>query len=64
MPTAFMLKHEPFLPSNVTGRKKGQKWSRGVAHNAKDASKTFSGIARAMASQWSDFILQERMTSE
>ena len=59
MPTAFIAKHEPFLPSNVTGRKKGQKWSRGVAHNAKEASKTFEGIARAMAEQWSDYILND-----
>lgn len=29
----------------------------GVAHNAKDASKTFTGVASAMAEQWSQFLL-------
>ena len=57
MPTLFCGEHKTFLPSNTGGRKKGQKWSRGVAHNAKDASKTFAGIAQAMAVQWSDYIL-------
>ena len=56
MPTLFCGEHQTFLPSNTGGRKKGQKWSRGVAHTAKDASKTFQGIAHAMAVQWSDFI--------
>lgn len=56
MPTLFCGEHQTFLPSNTGGRKKGQKWSRGVAHTAKDASKTFQGIAKAMAVQWSDFI--------
>lgn len=34
-----------------------QRWSdgsRGVAHNAKEASKTFEGISKAMAEQWGD----------
>ena len=60
MPTAFMAKYEPYLPSNVTGQKRGQKWSRGVAHNAKDASKTFPGIAKAMAEQWSEWVMNEK----
>lgn len=59
MPTRIMLKHKPFLPSNTGGAKRGQKHSRGVAHTAKDASKTFIGIANAMAKQWSDFIIGE-----
>ena len=52
-PTKFVAEHKPFLPSNVGyGKRKGNKWSRGIAHNAKDASKTFPGIAKAMAEQW------------
>lgn len=42
----------PYLPSNTGGFSRGKGGSRGVAHNAKDASKTFCGIARAMAEQW------------
>lgn len=59
MPTLYIAKHNPFLPSNTGGRKRGQKWSRGVAHNAKDASKTFYGIAQAMALQWSNYITED-----
>ena len=59
MPTRIMWKHEPYLPSNVGGKKKGQKFSFGVARNAKEASKTFDGIAMAMAEQWSEYICQE-----
>lgn len=56
-PTEILTDFQPFLPSNITGAKRGQKWSRGVAHNAKDASKTFKGIASAIAKQWSDYLL-------
>lgn len=55
-PTEIVAEHTPFLPSNVSGAKKGQKWSRGVAHNAKDASKTFKGIATAIAAQWGNYL--------
>lgn len=44
--------YEPYLPSNVGGKKKGQSYSFGVARNAKESSKTFQGIADAMAKQW------------
>lgn len=53
IPTDILTEYKPYLPSNITGYRKGQKWSRGVAHNAKEASKTFKGIAEAMAEQWS-----------
>ncbi len=43
---------QPYLPSNVGGKKKGQKYSFGISRNAKESSKTFEGIARAMADQW------------
>lgn len=42
----------PYLPSNTGGLARGKGGSRGVAHNAKNASKTFCGIAKAMAEQW------------
>jgi hypothetical protein len=42
-----------WLPSNVgAGRRKGQRSQPGIAHTAKDASRTFPGIAAAMAAQW------------
>lgn len=47
----------PFLPANTgQGKRNGQRWSRGVASNAKDASRTFPGIAEAMADQWSSYV--------
>ena len=51
-PTKILTEYTPYLPSNTGGFARGKGGSRGVAHNAKDASKTFSGIARAMAEQW------------
>lgn len=51
-PTNILTEYTPYLPSNTGGFARGKGGSRGVAHNAKDASKTFSGIARAMAEQW------------
>ena len=51
-PTNIIKKYEPFLPSNTGGFSRGQGGSRGVVHNAKDASKTFEGVAKAMAEQW------------
>lgn len=51
-PTNIIHKFKPYLPSNTSQFAKGKGGSRGVAHNAKDASKTFKGIAEAMATQW------------
>lgn len=51
-PTNILKDFVPYLPSNTGGFSRGKGGSRGVAHNAKDASKTFSGIAKAMAEQW------------
>ena len=53
-PTNVLKDFVPYLPSNTGGFSRGKGGSRGVAHNAKDASKTFWGIARAMAAQWGD----------
>ena len=51
-PTKLLTEYSPYLPSNTGGFARGKGGSRGVAHNAKDASKTFPGIAKAMAEQW------------
>lgn len=50
--TKIVSEYIPFLPSNTGGAKRGQKHSRGVAKNSVEASKTFPGIAKAMAEQW------------
>lgn len=52
MPTNILKEFTPYMPSNTGGAKRGQKHSTGFAHNAKLASKTFPGIAKAMACQW------------
>lgn len=51
-PTNILTEYRPFLPSNTGGAKRGQKHTRGVAKNWKEASSTFQGIADAMAAQW------------
>ena len=53
-PTKIISEYKPYLPSNTSQFAKGKGGSRGVAHNAKDASKTFKGIAEAMAEQWGE----------
>jgi len=52
-PTNTLTDWKPLLPSNVgAGKRLGQKSSKGYVHNARDASRTFTGIAQAMAEQW------------
>ena len=52
-PTNNLKNYQPYLPSNTGGKKRGQKYSNGVVHNWKDASRTFEGVAQSMADQWS-----------
>ena len=53
MPTEIVIDYKPFLPSG-TGRKLGgdSYGEKSCAHDGKPRSKTFPGIARAMAEQW------------
>ena len=51
-PTEIVDDFRPFLPSNTGAFSRGGGGCRGVAHDAKTASKTFPGIAKAMAEQW------------
>ena len=44
--------YETYLPSNTGGKKRGQSY-RFVSINKIDSSKTFKGIAKAIAKQWS-----------
>lgn len=50
-PTEILTEHTPFLPSNTGGAKRGQKFTY-INISQKDSSKTFQGIANAMADQW------------
>ena len=53
VPTQIVADPVAWLPSNVgSGKRKGQRSQPGIAHTAKDASRTFPGIAAAMAAQW------------
>ena len=52
-PTELCPVYTSWLPSNVGyGARRGQRTQRGHVHNARDASRTFMGIAEAMAEQW------------
>ena len=51
-PTKVLESFVPYLPSNTGGFSRGKGGTRGVAHNAKERSRTFQGIAAAMAEQW------------
>lgn len=55
-PTDIKSNYKPYLPSNTGGKKRGQKYQF-VNISQKESSKTFSGVAKAMAEQWTDFIL-------
>lgn len=57
-PTDSLSEYKPYLPSNTGGASRGQSFSRGKAKDAKEASKTFEGVARAMAEQWGRHIEQ------
>lgn len=58
-PTNILTNYYPYLPSNTGGAKRGQKATyRNI--NQKEASKTFPGIAKAMAEQWSEYIINEK----
>lgn len=57
-PTVVLWPSEvrPWLPSNTGGKARGQKATKGVAATHRDRSRTFAGVAAAMASQWGAFI--------
>lgn len=61
-PTKVLSEFTPWMPSNTGGFSRGEGGSRGIAHDQRTASKTFEGIAKAMAHQWSEYIEnQERI---
>ena len=59
-PTDIQEHYIPYLPSNTGGFSRGGGGSRGVAHDAKTASKTFPGVAKAMAEQWTEYLMNNK----
>ena len=54
-PTDVKSNYKPYLPSNTGGKKRGQKYQF-VNISQKESSKTFSGVAKALAFQYGNFI--------
>jgi len=50
-PTQIVSDYKPYLPSNTGGKKRGQQYQF-KSISQKESSKTFAGIAQAMADQW------------
>ena len=55
IPTDICEDYKPYLPSG-TSRNAGTDYNKGTASGSKKRSKTFEGIAKAMAEQWGKFI--------
>jgi len=53
--TNILKEFVPFLPSNTGGAKRGQKFMY-KSISQKQSSKTFEGIANAMADQWGSYV--------
>jgi hypothetical protein len=53
-PTRTVDEYEPFLPSNTGGASRGERHAYSLVKDPREASRTFSGIAEAMAAQWGD----------
>lgn len=51
LPTKIISEYAPYLPSNTGGKKRGQAYMY-KSISQKESSKTFQGIADAMANQW------------
>lgn len=55
LPTYFVNNYKPYLPSNTGGKKRGQSFMfKNISQE--DSSKTFPGIAKAMAEQWNSIL--------
>jgi hypothetical protein len=61
-PTEIVSDYKPYLPSNTGGKKRGQKYQfKNISQ--RESSKTFSGVAKAMAEQWGNFIKSENVAA-
>jgi hypothetical protein len=59
-PTGLMLKHTPWIASNTGRFSRGGNGHRGNAFNTRKRSKTFEGIAKAFASQWGAYVVEQK----
>lgn len=55
IPTDVCESWKPYLPSG-TSRNAGTDYNKGTASGSKNRSKTFPGVAKAMAEQWGKFM--------
>lgn len=55
--TKIVEDYVPYLPSNTGGKKKGQKYHY-TSVTQQQASKTFEGVAKAIAEQYGGFLLE------
>lgn len=63
IPTEIKKDYKPYLPSNTGGKKRGQKYQfKNISQ--KESSKTFQGIAKAMAEQWGNFLLGKTIENQ
>jgi len=60
IPTDVVEPIAPWVQSNTSGKGRGEKYHPGIAKNPKDRSRTFHGVAQAMAAQWSNPMTLER----
>ena len=61
MSTMLCAERTAWLPSNTGwNARKGQRTQRGMVQGGKEASRTFPGIARAMAEQWGGQMLSTK----
>jgi len=61
-PTEIVSDYKPYLPSNTGGKKRGQKYQfKNISQ--RESSKTFSGIAKALAFQYGNFIKSENVAA-
>ena len=62
IPTNVVEPIAPWVQSNTSGKGRGEKYHPGIARSPKDRSRTFEGVAAAMAAQWSNPMTLERWT--
>lgn len=52
VPTEILAEHKPYVDGGSKNKDGSKRAAEGIAHSAKERSKTFEGIARAMSEQW------------
>lgn len=62
-PTEIITEYKPYIPAGTSAHA-GTDYNKGTVHGSRKRSKTFPGIAKAMAEQWSAFLLDEEHTEK